>query len=105
MDTTQHRYTADFVITRDGTEVYRGSWFFGVSVNSQAGFRCDHDVRTSWDFDGDRFPCGSCESQGKNGIWRSVTVVKCPNCDGVYLDDATGGELSFVRHLTDECGQ
>lgn len=104
----RHFYTAHFVITRNGEEIHRVSWFPGASVEVELGYRCDHDIIDADEYNDrwcDEGPCGWCESHGKNGVWRPVDVACCPNCDTVCLDDPNGGDGSFVDHLTDECGQ
>jgi hypothetical protein len=101
-------YTAYFVIARNGEVLHRASWFPGESVEAELGYRCDHAVIDAGEYKDrwrDEGPCGWCESKGKDGAWRPVAIVRCPNCGMVCLDDLNGGDGSFVDHLTDECGQ
>lgn len=100
-------YKAGFFITRDGREVYRGSWFPEDIARSEEGFACDHDCRLARHYEEGQLPtsCEWCVGEGQNGALRPVQVVQCPNCEGVYLDDPSAGEGSFIEHLTDECGQ
>ena len=98
-------YTADFVVTRDGVEVHRGSWLPDDAVTSQAGYVCSHAARLLRDVEQPLVPCEWCESQGLNGTWQPLWVVVCPNCDEVFRDDPGGDKGSFVWHIVNECGQ
>lgn len=96
-------YAAGFILTRNGEEVYRCSWFPDDSVESEAGYACDHAASAAQETEDPSDRCGWCDSHGMNGELRQVEVVECPNCEEVCIDDPTGGPDSFIYHLIKEC--
>ena len=114
----QIEYRAESVITRRtidrdtgelvaSEEAHRESWFgehLGkpITAKSIAGWRCKHAVIESDDYEEAR--CGWCDSQGNDGEFTPCIAIKCPNCDQVCTDEPATETLSFIRHLTEECG-
>lgn len=96
------RYTADFVVTRDGVELLRASWYPDDAAESAAGWACSHACGLLDEIDEPTEACGWCESQGLDPVKYPCIVVECPNCSEVFRDLAEGGPLSFVEHVLEE---
>lgn len=98
-------YAGDFVILRDGVEVYRSHWYPEGPLASEPGYTCGHAAVTARQLADPAERCGWCDLQGLNSEFLPTMVVKCPNCETVCIDDPTGGVGSFIAHLTEECWQ